>query len=232
MTICRSEGVHMVNKKSFVLPCDCLDDLEDFTVEEAGELFLAILKYVNTGKEPCFCDRAMKMYFRRIKNYIDGANENYEKMIQANKANGAKGGRPKKPRNRTVSEKTDGFSEKPKKADTDTDTESDIDTESVLKESDRENSPTQKYGENGNVMLTDAEYERLAEQMGVSKRDEYIDKLGDYMASTGKKYQSHYATIRNWFRRDGGKKSESPSYDMNEYSDRGEALPVYSKEGN
>lgn len=223
----------MANKRSFVLPCDCLDDLEDFTTEEAGELFLAVLKYVNSGEEPCFCDRAMKMYFRRIKNYIDSANESYKKTIQANKLNGAKGGRPKNPKNRTVSEKTEGFSEKPKKADTDTDTESDIDTGSVLKESDREkaHSPTQKYGENGNVMLTIDEYERLAEQMGVSKRDEYIDKLGDYMASKGKEYHSHYATIRNWFRRDGGKKAEAPSYDMGEYSSRAEALPVYSKEG-
>lgn len=36
-------------------------------------------------------------------------------------------------------------------------------------------------------MLTNDEYERLAEQMGVSKRDEYIDKLGDYMRIFSKK---------------------------------------------
>lgn len=94
-----------------------------------------------------------------------------------------RGGRPKKetdenPKNRAVkekTEKTDGFFEKPKKPDTDTDT--DTDTESVLKESDREKtpSPTKTYGENGNVKLTEDEFERLAEQMGVSKRNEYIE---------------------------------------------------------
>ena len=79
------------------------------------------------------------------------------------------------PKNRTVIEKTEGFSEKPKKADTESDT--DTDTESDFKESTRESTPPpkKKYGENGNVMLTDDEYKRLAEQMGVSKRNDYIE---------------------------------------------------------
>ena len=87
----------MADKKtSFVLPTDCIEDLEDFTDAEAGELFKAILIYANEQKETEFSDRAMKMYFKRIKKYIDSANENYEKVIQANRLNGAKGGRPKK----------------------------------------------------------------------------------------------------------------------------------------
>lgn len=79
------------------------------------------------------------------------------------------------PKKRTVIEKTEGFSEKPKKADTESDT--DTDTESDFKESTRESTPPpkKKYGENGNVMLTDDEYKRLAEQMGVSKRNDYIE---------------------------------------------------------
>ena len=60
--------------------------------------------------------------------------------------------------------------------------------------------------------------------MGVSNRNSYIEKLSDYMAATGKRYQSHYATIRNWFRQDGGTK---PSYDMDEIMRRAEQLPVY-----
>ncbi len=221
-------------KTSFVLPTDCIEDLEDFTDAEAGELFKAILIYANEQKEAGFSDRAMKMYFKRIKKYIDNANENYEKVIQANRLNGAKGGRPKKEteensKNRAVIEKTEGFSEKPKKADTESDTESDTDTESDFKESTRESTPPpkKKYGENGNVMLTDDEYKRLAEQMGVSKRNEYIRNLSDYMASTGKTYRSHYATIRNWWRRDGGDERKKPSYDMDEIMRRAERLPVY-----
>ncbi len=227
-------------KASFVLPTDCIEDLEDFSVAEAGELFKAILLYANEQNETDFSDRAMKMYFKRIKKYIDSANENYEKVVQANRLNGAKGGRPKKeteenPKNRAVIEKNEGFFEKPKKADTesDTDTDTESDTESVFKESTRESTPPpkKKYGESGNVMLTDDEYKRLAERMGVSKCDEYIEKLSDYMASTGKTYRSHYATIRNWWRNDGGMESkfakDKASYDIDEFARRGEQLPVY-----
>ena len=57
-----------------------------------------------------------------------------------------------------------------------------------------------KYGEYKNVLLTDEELEKI--------KDEYpdwqkrIENLSNYIASTGKSYKSHYATIRNWARRD------------------------------
>lgn len=57
-----------------------------------------------------------------------------------------------------------------------------------------------KYGEYKNVLLSDNELEKL--------KDEYIDwqdrieRLSSYVASTGKSYKSHYATIRNWARKD------------------------------
>ena len=224
-------------KTSFVLPTDLLDDLEDFSDDEVGRIFRAILIYTNETEEPDFDDRAMKVVFRHIKKYIDSANENYDKKVQANRVNGAKGGRPKKdaeenPKNPTVIEKTERFSEKPGKSHTETETESETDIESVPEcecETDGvAHTHTKSYGENKNVMLSDEEYERLTERMGGSKRSEYIEKLSDYMASTGKKYQSHYATICSWFRQDGGQKP-STSFDMDEIIARGERLPVYEK---
>lgn len=234
-------------KTSFVLPTDLLDDLEDLSDDEVGKIFRAILIYTNETEEPEFDDRAMKVVFRHIKKYIDSANENYDKKVQANRVNGAKGGRPKKdaeenPKNPTVIEKTERFSEKPNKSHTETESESDIESVSEFEcETDIESvsececktdgvahTHTKSYGENKNVILSDEEYERLTERMGVSKRSEYIEKLSDYMASTGKKYQSHYATICSWFRQDGGQKSNA-SYDINEFIARGERLPVYEK---
>ena len=32
--------------------------------------------------------------------------------------------------------------------------------------------------------------------------EERIERLSSYVASTGRKYKSHYATIRNWARKD------------------------------
>lgn len=57
-----------------------------------------------------------------------------------------------------------------------------------------------KYGEYANVLLTDDEIEKLKEAF--SDWEERIERLSGYIASTGKAYKSHYATIRNWARKD------------------------------
>ena len=55
-----------------------------------------------------------------------------------------------------------------------------------------------EYGEFKNVLLTDDEYKKLEEINALSQ----IENLSRYIASTGKRYKSHYATILNWDRRD------------------------------
>lgn len=76
-----------------------------------------------------------------------------------------------------------------------------------------------KHGEYQNVLLTDEELEKLkAEYPDYSER---IENLSNYIASTGKTYKSHYATIRNWARKEkaqhkGNKVAQelNESYDM------------------
>lgn len=57
-----------------------------------------------------------------------------------------------------------------------------------------------KYGEYNNVLLTDAELEKLKAEY--PDYEDRIERLSSYVESTGKKYKSHYATIRNWARKD------------------------------
>lgn len=57
-----------------------------------------------------------------------------------------------------------------------------------------------KYGEYNNVLLTDEELDKLKTEY--SDWDHKIENLSSYVASTGKSYKSHYATIRNWARKD------------------------------
>jgi len=57
-----------------------------------------------------------------------------------------------------------------------------------------------KYGEYKNVLLTDEELEKLKTEY--FDYEERIERLSAYVESTGKKYKSHYATIRNWARND------------------------------
>lgn len=57
------------------------------------------------------------------------------------------------------------------------------------------------YGEYGNVKLTNADLSKLKAEFP-SDWQERIERLSSYMASSGKSYKNHLATIRNWARRD------------------------------
>lgn len=61
------------------------------------------------------------------------------------------------------------------------------------------------------VKLTDDEYNKLIKDFGLSLTETYIDKLNDYVLSTGKKYKSHYHTIRNWLRNEAEKQNKGNS---------------------
>lgn len=105
-------------KTGFILHLDSLAVLDELTNEQAGILFKAIRDY-NLGKEPEL-DFAMKMAFLPFKNQFIRDFEKYENTCERNKANGSKGGRPKKLKE---TEKTQVVFEEPKKADNKNDNE-------------------------------------------------------------------------------------------------------------
>ena len=65
------------------------------------------------------------------------------------------------------------------------------------------------YGRYQNVFLTDEELADLQASFP-TVWGQYIEKLSEYMASTGKRYQSHAATIRRWAGED-AKKAAPPT---------------------
>ena len=69
--------------------------------------------------------------------------------------------------------------------------------------------PAHAYGRYQNVFLTDGELADLQASFP-AVWEQYIEKLSEYMASTGKRYQSHAATIRRWAGED-AKKTVTPS---------------------
>ena len=68
--------------------------------------------------------------------------------------------------------------------------------------------PSHTYGRYQNVFLTDEELADLQASFP-AVWEQYIEKLSEYMASTGKRYQSHAATIRRWAGED-AKKTVTP----------------------
>ena len=76
-----------------------------------------------------------------------------------------------------------------------------------------------KYGLYEKVLLTDEDYEKLKEEFP-HDYSERIARLDEYIASTGKKYKNHLATIRSWARKDkpqnrpAAAKNSNPFLDM------------------
>lgn len=102
----------------------------------------------------------------------------------------------------------------------------------------KKNKPVKhKYGEYKNVLLTDEELQKLKTEYSNDWR-ERIENLSAYVESTGKKYKSHYATIRNWARKDKEQKpgrkeivpkwmqGEKQSYDFGELEKEFDSVTV------
>ena len=90
---------------------------------------------------------------------------------------------------------------------TDIDIEEDKELEEDIISDSTESAPTKKkravrhkYGEYNNVLLTDEQMAKL--QAEFPDWQERIERLSSYMASSGKSYKDHLATIRNWAKKD------------------------------
>ena len=61
--------------------------------------------------------------------------------------------------------------------------------------------PQNSYGEFQNVRMTTEEFSKLVQTEGADRSNALIEELSSYLASSGKRYKSHYATLLNWARR-------------------------------
>lgn len=70
-----------------------------------------------------------------------------------------------------------------------------------------------KYGAYKNVLFTDEDYAKLQAEFP-HDYTERIERLSEYIASTGKSYKNHLATIRSWARKEKPKRSGNVFKDM------------------
>ena len=68
----------------------------------------------------------------------------------------------------------------------------------------KEKAVKHKYGRYQNVLLSDEELAKLKDEFPADW-EERIEKVSEYVASTGKHYSNYLATIRNWAKRDKSK---------------------------
>ena len=79
--------------------------------------------------------------------------------------------------------------------------ELEIELDKDIKKKNKEKPIRHKYGEYKNVLLSDEDMEKLKAEFPTDYKDR-IERLSIYMASTGKSYKNHLATIRNWAKKD------------------------------
>jgi len=210
-----------IKPKTLYLDLSAFVQIEILTTEERGQLLTAIFTYATTGTEPEDLPRVVDIVFQRFKNDIDEDFAEYKRVCEKNRENGKLGGRPRQ--NRSVSEKSEKSAPNPKKPNNNNNNKDnnnsivyiediggmgDEPEESVSPSPLKKKEPERhKYGEYSNVLLSDAEYQKLQEEFPTDYR-ERIERLSGYIASTGKKYKSHLATIRNWAKKD----AEQPVY--------------------
>jgi hypothetical protein len=93
-------------------------------------------------------------------------------------------------------------------------------TKKKKKQKENENAP-KKYGEYQNVFFNKKQFEKLIEYFP-NDYEERIQKLDDYIQSTGREYKDCLATLRNWARKEGYVKpikQEKKTYQVNTMSE-------------
>lgn len=181
--------------KLFLHQKPIIDSVPDDVV---GKAVKAAFHYFAT-KEEMKLDVLSMVVYSSFKPYIEESFTDYERDVR----NGHKGGRPQKP---PVIPGKGGL---PPPTQAEADAEADAEKETGNK-ADKPHT-RHKYGSYKNVLFTDEEYAKLQVEYPADY-SERIERLSEYIASTGKKYKSHLATIRSWARKDGVKGGTMPSY--------------------
>ena len=129
----------------------------------------------------------------------------------------------------------------PPERELETNIETELETEGETNARARAKDPSaRKYGEYQNVLLSDEELDKLKSEFP-SDWAARIERLSEYIASGGKKYRSHLATIRSWAKKDTSApgcaspraaQGYPPSYDLAELEAQGLVVPDFdAKEG-
>lgn len=125
----------MSKRKSFIVHHDSLEVINKLTDEQAGKLLKAIKAY-QLG-EDFEMDLMTDLVFTPFKSQFIRDDEKYQNIVNRNKNNGLKGGRPKSQANPEEANKPTGLSEnpkEPKKADSDSDSDSKSDSKKKIKD--------------------------------------------------------------------------------------------------
>jgi hypothetical protein len=193
-----------MEKKSFILHLDSLDILEKMDDTQRGKFIYAIYQYQKTGALPDL-DFGMDMAVTPFINQFKRDGQKYESIVERNKSNGLKGGRPKNSNEPKETQKTQWVIEKPKKADNDNDSVNDNENDFKKREL------TQRVRLNNQVFFELKAADQWLEIVGMQfhrNKEDVLQHLGrffheivskeDYKTNT-KDAKNHFI---NWIKKD------------------------------
>ena len=169
---------------------DFREAMATLNLEEKGRLFDALLLYAETGETSELTGNEQHLWVA-ARQHLDREAAYCEQMREI----GRRGGRP--PKKKTLENPPKpSETQKDNDNDKDNDKDKDIFTPPLAGASAGE----RRYGSYGLVRLTEEQHKALAAEF--TDLDERIRRLDEYMASTGKTYRNHAATIRSWARQE------------------------------
>lgn len=115
------------NKESFLLYKSFYEPIKELSDEELGQLLRVIFNFQINPNNPVGFDikPSVKMAFEFFKNQFRLDDLKYQNIVERNRANGQKGGRPRKSEDTQDNPENPVGLEKPKKADNDNENEKD-----------------------------------------------------------------------------------------------------------
>lgn len=93
-----------MDKNSFLMYLDYEEQFNLLSDEQIGQLMRAIIQYEKTQEIPVL-EGMLKMAFSFIKTQLDRDREKYKAKCEKNKENGARGGRPRKQKDTSKTER-------------------------------------------------------------------------------------------------------------------------------
>lgn len=87
-----------------------------------------------------------------------------------------------------------------------------------------------KHGQYQNVLLSEEEFTKLQSEFPIDYQ-ERIERLSEYIASTGKTYKNHFVTIRSWARKDQASEQDTTGRKMHTELNALENLAIQRMQG-
>lgn len=190
-------------RNSFVLYTDLGKQMDRLTDAEAGSVIKAVFAYVQTGVLPEKLRPKADMVFSFIQERLDRDGEKYDRIRAQRAEAGRKGGLAT--RSKAEAMAANAGQTAATEAVSVSDSVSVPVSESVSVSgsvSEPVSSPAPRlYGKYRNIFLTPEEYRQLQQEFPTDYRQR-LERLSEYSASSGKKYQNALATIRAWAKKD------------------------------